>query len=86
MELEPDAPLPFPDSSFDLALVAETIEHVRDVQLFVSELRRVLLPGGGLALTTPAHGRRTGLILPPRDSSAASTRSRRTCASSPAAP
>ncbi len=62
-ELEPDAPLPFPDSSFDLALVAETIEHVRDVQLFVSELRRVLLPGGGLALTTPAHGRRTGLSL-----------------------
>jgi SAM-dependent methyltransferase len=60
-ELEPDAALPFTDSSFDLALVAETIEHVRDVQLLVSELRRVLVPGGALALTTPAHGRRTGL-------------------------
>jgi SAM-dependent methyltransferase len=27
---------------------------VRDVQLFVSEIRRVLRPGGRLALTTPA--------------------------------
>ncbi len=62
-ELEPDAPLPFGDSSFDLALVAETIEHVRDVQLLVSELRRVLRPGGALAVTTPAHGRRTGLTV-----------------------
>jgi SAM-dependent methyltransferase len=60
-ELDPDAPLPFPDSSFDLVLVAETIEHVRDVQLLVSELRRVLVPEGALAVTTPAHSRRTGL-------------------------
>jgi ubiquinone/menaquinone biosynthesis C-methylase UbiE len=56
VELEPDAPLPFDDGSFDLALVAETIEHVRDVQLLLSELRRVLVPGGLLALTTPAAG------------------------------
>ena len=27
---------------------------MRDVQLFVSEIRRVLTPGGRLALTTPA--------------------------------
>ena len=32
--LEPDAPLPFVDSEFELVLCAETIEHVRDVQLF----------------------------------------------------
>jgi SAM-dependent methyltransferase len=62
-ELDPDAPLPFADSSFDFALVAETIEHVRDVQLLVSELRRVLRPGGALAVTTPAHSRRTGLTV-----------------------
>jgi len=61
VELEPDAPLPFEDSSFDLALCAETIEHVRDVSLLLSELRRVLAPKGRLALTTPAHGRATGL-------------------------
>jgi ubiquinone/menaquinone biosynthesis C-methylase UbiE len=53
VELEPDAPLPLADSSFDLVLCAETIEHVRDVQLFLSEARRVLRPGGELALTTP---------------------------------
>ncbi len=63
VELEPDAPLPFEDSEFDLALLAETIEHVRDVQLLLSELRRVLRPGGRLAITTPAHGRLTGLAI-----------------------
>jgi SAM-dependent methyltransferase len=56
VELEPDAPLPFADGAFDLVLAAETAEHVRDLQLFLSEIRRVLLPGGELALTTPASG------------------------------
>jgi ubiquinone/menaquinone biosynthesis C-methylase UbiE len=54
VELEPDEALPLEDNSFDLVLCAETIEHVRDVQLFLSEARRVLRPGGELALTTPA--------------------------------
>jgi ubiquinone/menaquinone biosynthesis C-methylase UbiE len=54
VELEPDAPLPFADSSFDVVLCTETIEHVRDVQMFLSEVRRVLRPGGELALTPPA--------------------------------
>jgi ubiquinone/menaquinone biosynthesis C-methylase UbiE len=53
-ELEPDAALPFDDGAFDLVLCAETIEHVRDVQLLLSEIRRVLRPGGVLAVTTPA--------------------------------
>lgn len=61
--LEPDAPLPFEDSGFDLVACAETLEHVRDVQLLLSEVRRVLRPGGTLALTTPAHGRLTGLLI-----------------------
>ena len=56
-ELEPDAPLPFGDGAFDLVLCAETIEHVRDVQLLLSEVRRVLERGGTLALTTPASPR-----------------------------
>jgi ubiquinone/menaquinone biosynthesis C-methylase UbiE len=54
VELEPDASLPLDDAAFDLVLCAETIEHVRDVQLLLSEIRRVLRPGGLLALTTPA--------------------------------
>ena len=54
VELEPDAALPFGDGAFDLVLTAETAEHVRDLQLFLSEIRRVLVPGGRLALTTPA--------------------------------
>lgn len=61
VELEPDAPLPLPDNAFDLVLCAETIEHVRDLQLLLSECRRVLRPGGRLAVTTPAHSRLTGL-------------------------
>lgn len=59
LDLEPDAPLPLEDGAFDLVLCAETIEHARDVQLLLSEARRVLRPGGTLALTTPAHGRGT---------------------------
>jgi ubiquinone/menaquinone biosynthesis C-methylase UbiE len=60
VELTPGAVLPFDDSSFDLVLLAETIEHVVDVQSLLSEARRVLRPGGEIAVTTPAHGRRTG--------------------------
>ena len=55
--VEPDAPLPFDDNRFDLVSCIETIEHVRDVQLAFSEMRRVLRPGGRLALTTPAASR-----------------------------
>jgi ubiquinone/menaquinone biosynthesis C-methylase UbiE len=66
VELQPDAQLPFADSSFDLVLCAETIEHVRDVQLLLSEVRRVLRPGGALAVTTPAHGRLDALAIAAR--------------------
>lgn len=58
VELQPDEPLPLADSAFDLVVLTETLEHVRDVQLLLSEVRRVLEPGGRLAVTTPAHGRR----------------------------
>ena len=54
VRVEPDESLPFEDSCFDLVLCAETLEHVRDVQLLLSEVRRVLRPGGMLAITTPA--------------------------------
>lgn len=63
VELDPDAPFPLDDAAFDLVLCAETIEHVRDVQLLLSEIRRVLRPGGELALTTPA----AAPLAPPED-------------------
>ena len=62
VELAPDSALPLDDSAFDLVLCAETLEHVCDVQLLLSEARRVLRPGGMLALTTPAHGRATAAL------------------------
>jgi SAM-dependent methyltransferase len=61
VQVEPDAPLPLEDSAFDLVLCADVLAHVHDVQLLLSEARRVLRPGGRLAIATPAHGRRTGL-------------------------
>jgi ubiquinone/menaquinone biosynthesis C-methylase UbiE len=64
--VEPDEPLPFDDGSFDLVLCAETLEHVRDVQLLLSEARRVLRQGGRLAVTTPAHSRLTAFRLAAR--------------------
>jgi SAM-dependent methyltransferase len=52
-----DGPLPLEDSSFDLVWASEVIEHVADTAPWLSELRRVLAPGGRLLITTPSHGR-----------------------------
>lgn len=59
--LDPDRAMPLPDNAFDLVVCTETIEHVRDVALMLSEIRRVVRPGGRLALSTPWHGRPLGL-------------------------
>jgi SAM-dependent methyltransferase len=53
--LVPGRALSFEDGSFDLVVSTEVVEHVHDVQRFLSEVRRVLRPRGRLALTTPAH-------------------------------
>jgi SAM-dependent methyltransferase len=52
-----EGPLPFDDGAFDLVWTSEVIEHVADTARWLSELRRVLAPGGRLLLTTPSHGR-----------------------------
>ncbi len=52
-----DGPLPLEDNSFDLVWASEVIEHAADTAAWLSELRRVMAPGGRLLITTPAHGR-----------------------------
>jgi demethylmenaquinone methyltransferase / 2-methoxy-6-polyprenyl-1,4-benzoquinol methylase len=54
--------LPFPDKSFDVAVAAWMLYHVPDLDQALSELARVLRPGGRLAvleLTRP-----TGVLRP----------------------
>lgn len=55
-----DRPLPFADASFDTVVSLQVIEHVDDRDLYLSEARRVLRPGGHLVLITP--DRRTRLL------------------------
>jgi 2-polyprenyl-3-methyl-5-hydroxy-6-metoxy-1,4-benzoquinol methylase len=59
---------PLPDAGFETVWASETIEHVRDTAAWLSEVRRVLRPGGRLLLSTPAHGWLTllGLALSAR--------------------
>jgi len=45
--------LPFADNSFDLAVCFETIEHMQQGEQALSELRRVLRPGGRLVISSP---------------------------------
>jgi SAM-dependent methyltransferase len=45
--------LPFDDASFDLVVSTEAFYYVRDPRRGVSELRRVLRPGGAAVLTLP---------------------------------
>jgi 2-polyprenyl-3-methyl-5-hydroxy-6-metoxy-1,4-benzoquinol methylase len=52
-----DGPLALEDCSFELVWASEVIEHVADTALWLSEVRRVLAPGGRLLLSTPSHGR-----------------------------
>jgi SAM-dependent methyltransferase len=59
--LEAGSRLPFEEETFDLVLFADTIQEIQDVGQAVAEVKRVMAPGGRLAITAPAHGRRTGL-------------------------
>jgi SAM-dependent methyltransferase len=52
-----DGPLPLEDNAFDVVWSSEVIEHVADTARWLSEVRRVLAPGGRLLLSTPSHGR-----------------------------
>jgi 2-polyprenyl-3-methyl-5-hydroxy-6-metoxy-1,4-benzoquinol methylase len=45
--------LAYPDASFDLVFCSEVVEHMTSPEVLVSEMRRVLKPGGQLVLSTP---------------------------------
>jgi ubiquinone/menaquinone biosynthesis C-methylase UbiE len=69
--------LPYPDGSFDLVILDNVLEHVRDQGRALSETHRVLRPDGLLYLVTPKplslyslwndpHYDLAGLVLLPR--------------------
>lgn len=45
--------LPYPDEVFDLVLHSEVLEHIPDDHLALSEIIRVLRPGGRLVISVP---------------------------------
>jgi SAM-dependent methyltransferase len=45
--------LPFADGEFDRVVAAEVLEHIPDDETAMSELTRVLRPGGTIAVTVP---------------------------------
>lgn len=56
--IDPLRPLPFGDGSFDTVLSFQVFEHVADTSHYLSEIRRVLRPGGQLVLVTPDRSTR----------------------------
>ncbi|MED5262929.1 MAG: class I SAM-dependent methyltransferase [Myxococcota bacterium] len=55
---ELNSPLPFSDGSFDGILSIDSLEHVRDLELFFGECGRVLRPWGWIIVATPLAFRR----------------------------
>lgn len=48
-----EAPLPFDDGAFDVVVAAELLEHLRSPDRLVTEIARVLRPGGTIAGSVP---------------------------------
>ncbi|NPV01305.1 MAG: class I SAM-dependent methyltransferase [Brevinematales bacterium] len=45
--------LPFKDDELDILVASEVVEHIFDTETFMSELKRVMKPGGSIIITTP---------------------------------
>jgi ubiquinone/menaquinone biosynthesis C-methylase UbiE len=54
--------LPFADASFDVVFAHAVFEHLREPMAALSEIRRVLVPGGLVALRSPDWG---GFLVAP---------------------
>ncbi len=53
--------MPFADASFDLVVIIDLLEHVRDDDGCVAEIARILRPGGELVVNTP-HAKPRSLL------------------------
>jgi SAM-dependent methyltransferase len=58
-----DQPLDLEDGSFDVVVAGELLEHLRDPQRLVGEVRRVLRPGGTFVASVPNAYRLKGRLL-----------------------
>lgn len=47
-----NGPLPYPDDFFDVVHANQVIEHLHDVDTFMSEIYRILRPGGTVVIST----------------------------------
>lgn len=45
--------IPLPDHSIDIVVSFETIEHIKEHEKFLSEIKRVLVPDGSLIISSP---------------------------------
>jgi len=55
LRVAPDAPLPFPDASFDIVVTNMALEHVRDLRAVAGEIARILRPDGVLLAAFPTR-------------------------------
>jgi len=53
LEIQATESLDYPDESFDLVLSFDLLEHLMDVDRHLSQVRRILRPGGYYLLQTP---------------------------------
>jgi 2-polyprenyl-3-methyl-5-hydroxy-6-metoxy-1,4-benzoquinol methylase len=56
VRIEPHGPWPFGERAFDVVWASEVMEHVADTERWINEVRRVLVRGGSLLVTTPSVG------------------------------
>jgi SAM-dependent methyltransferase len=54
--------IPFSDNTFDYVFIKSVIEHIANTDLFLSEICRVLKPGGKVIILTPDYQKQGNFI------------------------